>query len=61
MAALILSRSEADGNTEEGCGKTDTIYPCGAAGFEIILTLLTKIVTIHVGFSGAGFQGLTLE
>ena len=55
MAALVLSSSEADGTTEKSGGEGGIIHPCGAGGFEIILTLLTKIVAIHMRFSGVSF------
>ena len=61
MALLVLSPSEADGTTEECNGEKDTIHPCGAWGFEIIFTLLIKMVTIHMRFSGIGFWGPSLE
>ena len=61
VAAFVLSPSKADGTTEEDGGKEGTIYLCGARDFEIILTLQTKIVAIHVGFFGVGFRGLSLE
>ena len=61
MAAFVLSPSEADRTTEKGSSKEGTIYPCDARSFEIILTLLTKVVAIHVRFSGIGFRGLSLE
>ena len=60
MAALVLGPSEADGSTEEYGGKGGTIYLCGAWGFEIILTLLTKVLAIHVRFSGIGLRGPSL-
>ena len=56
-----MSSSEADGTTEEGGGKGGTIHPRGVGGFEIILTLLIKMVVIHVGFSGVGFQNPSLK
>ena len=55
MALLMLGSSEADGTTEEGGGEGGTIYPCGGWGLEVIFTLLTKVVVIHVRFSGVGF------
>ena len=61
VVALVLSLSEADRTTEKGGGKGDTIYPCGAGGIKIILTLLTKVVVIHVRFSGISFWGPSLE
>ena len=61
VAAFVLNPSEADGTTEEGGGKEDTIYSCGAWGFKIIFTLLTKILAIYVRFSGVGFRGPSLE
>ena len=61
VAALVLSLSEADRTMKEDDGKGGTIYPYGAWDFEIILTLLTKMVAIHVGFSGVGFRGSSLK
>ena len=57
----MLSPFEVDGITEEGGGKGSTIYLYGAWGFEIILTLLTKVVAIHVRFSEISLQDLSLE
>ena len=57
----MLSPSEADKTTEEDGGERGKIHPYGAGGFEIIFTLLTKVVTIHVRFSGVGLQGPSLE
>ena len=57
VTALALGLSEADGATEKNSGKGATIYPCDAWSFEIILTLLTKVIAIHVRFSEIVFQG----
>ena len=51
VAALVLGPSEANGATEKCGGEKGTIHPYSALGFEIILTLLTKLVAIHVRFS----------
>ena len=59
--ALVLSPSEADRTMEEGGGEGGTIHPNDAWGFEIILTLLTTVVAIHVRFSRVGFRGPNLE
>ena len=56
-----MGLSEADGTTEKGGGKKGMIYSCGARGFKIILTLLTKMVAIYVRFSGVGFWGPSFE
>ena len=61
MAALVLSPSEADGTTEEGGGEGGTIHPYSIGGFEIIRTLLTKMIAIYVRFSGVGFWGFSLK
>ena len=61
MAALVLGLSKADGTTEEGGGKGSIIHPYSAGSFEIILTLLTKVVAIHVRFSKIGLQGQSFE
>ena len=56
-----VSPSEADSATEKCGGKRGTIYLCGAWSFEIILTLLTKVVAIHVRFSGIGLRDSSLK
>ena len=61
MATLVLSPSEADGTTEEDGGKKGTIDPCDTRGFEVILTLLTKVVAIYMRFFRISLRGLSLE
>ena len=61
MTALVLSPSEADRTTEEGGGERGTIHSYSTGDFEMILTMLTKMVAIHVGFFEVGFQGPNLE
>ena len=57
----MLNPSEADRITKKGGGEGGIIHPCGIGGFEIILTLLTKIIAIYVGFFGVSFWGPSLE
>ena len=61
VTLLVLSLSKADGATEEDGGKRDMIHPYGAWGLKIIFILLTKVVAIHVRFSGIGFRGPSLK
>ena len=61
MAALVLSLFEVDGATEEWGCKWGTIYPGGAWSFEMVLTLLTKVIAIYVKFPWIGFWGSSLK
>ena len=61
MATLVLSLSEADRIIKEGSSKGGMIHLCCTKGFEIILTLLAKVVAIHVRFFGISLQGPSLE
>ena len=61
VVVLVLGPSEADVATKEYGSKEGTIYPCGAWDFKIILTLLTKVVAIHMRFSEIGLLGPSLE
>ena len=51
VAAFVLSLFGADKATQERNGKRNTVYACGARGFEVIFTLLIKVVAIYVGFT----------
>ena len=61
MVALVLSSSEADGATEEWSCKWGIIHPGNAWSFEMILTLLTKVIPIHMRFLWIGLQGSSLK
>ena len=61
VAALMLGSSEANSATKEYGSKGGTIHPCGTSDFEIILTLLIKVVAIYVGFSGLSLRGPSFE
>ena len=61
VAALVLSPSEADGATEEWGCEWGTIHPGSAWSFEIVLTLLTKVIAIYVRFPWIGLRGSSLK
>ena len=48
MAAFVLSPLDTDGATEESGYKQDAIYLSSTKNFEIIFTLLTKVVTFYM-------------
>ena len=61
VAALVLSPFEADKATEKGSNKRSIVYLCGAWGFKMVFSLLTKVVTIYMGFILINFQGPSLK
>ena len=57
VVTLVLGASEADGATEKCSGKRSTINSYSAKSFEMILTMLTIVVAIHMRFFGISFRG----
>ena len=51
MSPLVLLPAEADPVPEEGRGKGNPGRSRSSSGSEIVLTLLTEIVAVHVGLS----------
>ena len=48
MVALVLGPSDTDKATVELGGKWSIVYSSGAKSFEIILTLLIKVVAFYM-------------
>lgn len=61
MTALILSPSEADPVIKERGGKRGLIRARGPGGVKMILTLLTKMVAVHVRLPGVQLREPGLE
>ena len=57
----MVGLSESDGAAEKSDSKRGTIYPYDPRCLKIILTLLTKVVAIHVRFSGIDIWGLSFK
>ena len=53
----MLSLFEANRAMEERGKKGGMVHLCDTWGFEVILTLLTKVAAIHVGFTLISLQG----
>ena len=51
MSPLILLLAEADPVPKEGRGKENLGRPRSSGSSKVVLTLLTKVVAIHVGLS----------
>ena len=51
MSPLVLLPAEADPVPEKGRGKGNLDRPRSSGGSKVVLTLLTKVVAIHVGLS----------
>lgn len=61
VVVFMLSPSEVDGATEKSGGKKDTMHSCSTKNFEVILTLLTKVVVIYVRFLQVSLRVFSLE
>ena len=61
VAALVLSLSEVDGAMNKWGCKWGMIHPNGAWSFEMILTLLTKVIAIYVRFPWIGLRRSSLK
>ena len=61
MSPLILLPAEADPVPEKRRGKENSSRPRGSGGSKIVLTLLTKVVAIHVGLSAVYVRGADLQ
>ena len=51
MSLLVLLPAEADPVPKEKRGKGNLGKSCSSGGSKVVLTLLTKVVAIHVGLS----------
>ena len=61
MSPLVLLLAEADLIPEKRRGKGNLGRLCGSCGSKIVLTLLTKVVTVHVRLSAVYVQGIGLN
>ena len=48
---LVLLPTEVDVVTQEGCCKGNTVGTFGSGGSKVILTLLAKVIALHVGLT----------
>ena len=60
MSPLVLLPSEANPVPEERRSKGDLGRPRSSSSSEIVLTLLTKVVAIHMGLSAIYVRGMGL-
>ena len=51
MLPLVLLPIEVDAITQERCCKRNAVGAFGSGGGKVILTLLTKVIAFHVGFT----------
>ena len=61
MLPVILLPAEVDLVSKERCGKENLVSPPSSIVGKVVLTLLTEVIALHVGFSlihvqGTGFQ-----
>ena len=57
MAALVLGLFEADEATEEWNCKQEAICPGSIKSFEVVLTLLTKVIAFYVKLTPIDLRG----
>ena len=60
MSPLVLLLAEANPVLEERRGKKDPGRPHSSSGSEIVLTILTEVVAVHVGLSAVYVRGAGL-
>ena len=61
MSPLVLLSAEADPIPEEERGKGNPSRPCSSSGSEIILTLLTEFVAVHMRLPAVHVRGTGLQ
>ena len=61
VAALVLSPSKVDGTMKKRGCKWGTIHSGSTWNFKMVLTLLTKVIAIHVRFPWISFWDLVLS
>ncbi len=57
----MLLLAEVDSIPQEGGCKRNSVWPGGSTSGIMVLTLLTKIVALHVGPTAIDIRGLGLE
>ncbi len=57
----MLLPAEVDSVPEEGSRKRNLVWPGSPAGGKMVLTLLTKVIALHVGPTAVDVRGLGLE
>ena len=60
MSPLVLLPAEANPVPEEGRGKGNPGRPRSSGGSKVVLTLLTRVLAVHVGLSAVYVQGAGL-
>ena len=60
MSPLVLLPAETNSVLEERCGKEDPGRPRSSSASKIVLTLLTKVIAVHVGLSAVYVRGADL-
>ena len=61
ITMFILNLFDINKATEKWGSKQDTNHPNSARGFEMVLTLLTKVVAFYVKLAPVGFQDPSLK
>ena len=61
MFLLVLLPAEADPVPEEGRGKKNLDMPLSSGGSKVVLTLLTKVVAVHVRLLAVYVWGTGLQ
>ena len=61
ISPLVLLPAEADPVPQKGCGKWNPDRLRGSSGSKIVLTLLTKVVTVYMRLSAVYIQGTGLQ
>ena len=61
MSPLVLLSAEADPVTEKRCGKRNLGRPRSSGGSKVVLTLLTKVVAVHVRLPAVYVRGAGLQ
>ena len=61
MSPLVLLSAEADPVLEEKCSKRNIGRPLGSCSSKVVLTLVTKVVTVYVRLSAVYVRGTGLQ
>ena len=61
MSPFVLLLAETNPVPEEGRGKKNSGSPLSSSGNKVVLTLLTKVVAVHVGLIAVYVWGIGLQ